>query len=61
MASADRKPTAGCVQYYDVLKARQDAILARWKVLQQGEVAEFDRAAAELKLPRVAPAPKIAR
>ena len=61
VASADRKPTASCVRYYDVLKGRQDAILARWKAIQAGEVAEFGRAADESKLPRVAPAPKIGR
>ena len=59
VASADRKPTASSVKYYDVLKARQDAVLARWKALLDGEVAAFSRAAEEAKLPRVAPAPKI--
>jgi photosystem II stability/assembly factor-like uncharacterized protein len=61
VASADRRPTAGSVRYYDVLKARQDAVLARWKALQVSEVAAFGRAADELKLPRLAPAPKIER
>jgi hypothetical protein len=60
-ASSDRRPTVACVRYYDVLKAKQDAILARWKALQAGDVAEFGRAADELKLPRVAPAPRIDR
>ena len=59
VASADRKPTASCVRYYDVLKARQNAVLARWKAALDGEVAEFSRAAEEAKLPRVAPAPRI--
>jgi photosystem II stability/assembly factor-like uncharacterized protein len=59
VASADRKPTAGSLKYYDVLKARQDAVLARWKALLDADIAEFSRAAEEAKLPRVAPAPKI--
>ncbi len=59
VASADRKPTVGSVQYFDLLKGRQDAVLARWKALLDSEVAEFSRSAEELKLPRLAPAPKI--
>jgi photosystem II stability/assembly factor-like uncharacterized protein len=59
VASADRKPTAGSVKYYDVLKAKQDAVLARWKALLEADAADFSRAAEETKLPRVAPAPKI--
>jgi hypothetical protein len=61
VASADRKPTAGSVKYYDVLKARQDAALGQWKALLSSDVAEFSRAAEDAKLPRVAPAPKIER
>ena len=59
VASADRKPTAGSVTYYDVLKAKQDGVLARWKALLNADAADFSRAAEETKLPRVAPAPKI--
>jgi hypothetical protein len=61
VASADRKPTKGSVEYYDVLKGRLDAIVARWKSLQAGDVAAFAAAAEEAKLPRLAPAPKIER
>ena len=61
VASADRRPTRGSVQYYDVLKARLDAILARWNALLAGEVAVFSAAADEAKVPRLAPAPRIER
>jgi photosystem II stability/assembly factor-like uncharacterized protein len=61
VASADRKPTAASVKYYDVLKAKQDAALGQWKTLLSGDVAEFSRAAEEAKLPRLAPAPRIER
>ena len=59
VASADRKPLASSVRYYDILKSKQDAVLARWKILLEGDVAEFSRAAEETKLPRVSSAPKI--
>jgi len=61
VASADRRPTVAELRYYDVLKERHDALRTRWRALQAGEVAEFGRAADELKLPRVAPSPKIER
>jgi hypothetical protein len=61
VASADRRPTASYVAYYDVLKRKLDAVLAGWKRLLDGDVASFAQAAVDLKLPRVAPAPKIER
>jgi len=61
VASADRKPTAASVKYYDVLKTKQDAAIGQWKALLSGDVAEFSRAAEEAKLPRLAPAPRIER
>ncbi len=59
VASADAKPTPASVAYYDLLKGRLDAIVAEYRALVGGDVAEFNRAVAEAKLPRVAPAPKI--
>jgi hypothetical protein len=59
VASADRKPTAGSVRMYAELKARLEAIVKEYQALLEKDVAEFNRAAEEAKLPRVAPAPKI--
>ncbi len=59
VASADRKPTAGSVQAFAELKAKLDALRGRFDALVAGEVAEFSKAADEMKLPRIAPAPKI--
>ena len=59
VSSADRKPTAGCQPYYDLLKKRQDDVLSRWRALLAGDVAAFTRAADALAIPRVVPAPKI--
>ncbi len=59
VASADRKPTAGSVKMYAELKARLDAIVKEYQALLEKDVADFNRAAEEAKLPRVAPAPKI--
>jgi photosystem II stability/assembly factor-like uncharacterized protein len=59
VASADRKPTAGSVEYFQVLKKKQEAVLARWQSLLSGDVAEFSRAAEAANLPRIAPAPVI--
>ena len=59
VASADRKPTAGSVRMYGELKAKLDGIVKEYQALMEKDVAEFNRAAEEAKLPRVAPAPKI--
>jgi hypothetical protein len=59
VASADRKPTAGSVRMYAGLKASLEAIVKEYQALLEKDVAEFNRAAEEAKLPRVAPAPKI--
>src|SRR6266496_3757985 len=55
VASADRKPTAGSVRMYAELKARLEAIVKEYQALLEKDVAEFNRAAEEAKLPRVAP------
>ena len=60
VASADRRPTAGSVEVYRGLKAKLDAARERFQALLAGDVAAFSRAAAEMKLPLVAPAPKLA-
>jgi hypothetical protein len=59
VASADRKPTAGSVKLYAELKARLDGIVKEYQALMEKDVADFNRAAEDAKLPRVAPAPKI--
>ena len=59
VASADRKPTAGSVRMYAELKAKLDGIVNEYQTLVEKDVAEFNRAAEEARLPRVAPAPKI--
>jgi photosystem II stability/assembly factor-like uncharacterized protein len=59
VASADMKPTPGSVKYYDVLKAKLDAIVAEYRGLLERDLAEFNRSVDELKLPRVAAAPKM--
>ena len=59
VASADRKPTAGETRMYAELKARLDGILKEYQALLEKDVADFNHAAEEAKLPRVAPAPKV--
>ena len=59
VASADAKPTAGSLAYYDLLKKRLDAIVGEYRVLVDREVADFNRAVDDARLPRAAPAPKI--
>jgi hypothetical protein len=44
---------------YAELKSRMDGIVKEYQALAETDVAEFNRAAEEAKLPRVAPAPKI--
>ncbi len=59
VASPDRKPTTGSVRMHAELKSRLVAIVKEYQALLEKGVAEFNRAAEEAKLPRVAPAPKI--
>ncbi len=59
VASADRRPTVGSLGVYRELKAKLDAARGRFQALLAGEVAAFSRAAEEMKLPRVAPAPQL--
>jgi len=59
VASADAKPTKGSREYYDLLKGRLAAIVAEYDRLMAGDVAEFNRALEEQKIPRVAPAPRL--
>jgi hypothetical protein len=44
---------------YAELKAKLDGILKEYQALMEKDVADFNRAAEEARLPRVAPAPKI--
>ncbi|MEP6471963.1 MAG: glycosyl hydrolase, partial [Acidobacteriota bacterium] len=59
VASADAKPTASAVVYYDVLKKRLDAIVAEYRSLLDRDVADFNRAADAAGVPRIAPAPRM--
>ena len=59
VAASDRRPTAGSNEMYRQLKGRLDAVIARFEALLASDVAEFSRAAEEIRLPRIAPAPKI--
>ena len=58
VASADRRPTVSSSRYYEVLRGRLEATSGRFRALLEADVASLSRAADELKLPRVAPAPK---
>jgi photosystem II stability/assembly factor-like uncharacterized protein len=59
VASADAKPTASSVAYYDVLKSRLAAILAEYQGLVDGDVADFNRAVTSAGIPPAVAAPKI--
>jgi photosystem II stability/assembly factor-like uncharacterized protein len=59
VASADAKPTKGSLEYYELLKGRLASIVAEYDRLMSSDVAEFNRALEEQKIPRVAPAPKL--
>jgi photosystem II stability/assembly factor-like uncharacterized protein len=59
VASADAKPTPSSVEYYGLLKTRLDAARAEYKAILDKDVKAFNQAVAELKVPPVAPAPKI--
>jgi hypothetical protein len=61
VASADARPTATSVQYFELLKGRLDAVKAEYKAILDTGVKDFNRAVAEAKIPPVAPAPKIER
>jgi hypothetical protein len=59
VASADAKPTASALVYYDLLKKKLDAIVAEYRALLDRDVAEFNREADAAGVPRIAPAPKV--
>jgi hypothetical protein len=61
VASADAKPTASALVYYDALKKRLDAIVAEYRSLLDKDVADFNRASDAAGVPRIAPAPKISK
>jgi photosystem II stability/assembly factor-like uncharacterized protein len=58
VASADAKPLASSVEYYGLLKARLDAVRARYKAILDGDVRAFNEAVVKANVPPVAPAPK---
>jgi photosystem II stability/assembly factor-like uncharacterized protein len=59
VATADAKPTAGSLKYYELLKGRLSGILAELDGVFAKDLAEFNRAVEAAKLPAVAAAPKI--
>jgi photosystem II stability/assembly factor-like uncharacterized protein len=59
VASADAKPTAGSLRYYEILKNRLQDIRGRYREILETDVAGFNRAVEESKLPPVVPAPKL--
>ena len=61
VASADARPTAGSLAYYDLLKKRLDAIVGEYRVLVDRDVTDFNRAVDDARLPRTAAAPRIDR
>ncbi len=59
VASADARPLASSARYYELLKTRLAAVIGEFDRLMEGDVAEFNRAADALQIPRVVPAPKL--
>jgi photosystem II stability/assembly factor-like uncharacterized protein len=59
VASADAKPTPSSVTYFGVLKTKLDAIVARFKRLEDTDVAAFNRAVEEAKILPVVAAPQL--
>jgi hypothetical protein len=59
VASADAKPTPSSVEYYGVLKARLDAILAELQAVLDQDVKKFNQAVEAAGIPPVTAAPKI--
>jgi photosystem II stability/assembly factor-like uncharacterized protein len=59
VASADAKPTPSSVEYYGVLKARLDAILAELATVLGQDVRDFNRAVEAAGIPPVTASPKL--
>ncbi len=59
VGSADAKPLASSVQYYAILKARLDAILAELQAVLDKDVRDYNRAVEAAKIAPAAAAPKI--
>jgi photosystem II stability/assembly factor-like uncharacterized protein len=59
VASADAKPTPASVTYFGVLEARLASIEADLAKIEQTDVAMFNRAVAEARIPPVAAAPRL--
>ncbi len=60
VASADAKPLASSVEYYNLLKGRLDTVRAEYKAILDGDVKAFNAAVLKAGVPPVAPAPKAA-
>jgi hypothetical protein len=59
VASADAKPTPSSVEYYEVLKARLDAVLAQLQAVLDHDVKEFNQAVEAAGIAPVTASPKI--
>ena len=59
VATADAKPTAGSVKYYELLKGRLAEITRELDGVLAKDLAEFNASVEAAKLPPVAPAPAI--
>jgi len=59
VASADAKPLASSVMYYNLLRGRLDAIRSEYKSILDGDVKSFNEAVLKAGVPPVAPAPKV--
>ena len=58
VASADAKPLASSIEYYDLLAGRLAAIRAEYKAILDTDVKAFNQAVAAAGVPPVAPAPR---
>ncbi len=59
VSTADAKPTAGAVKYYDVLKGQLDAVLAEYRAIETKDLPEFNRTAEAAGLGPAIPSPKL--
>ncbi len=58
VASADAKPLASSVEYYNLLRARLDATRSEYGAILDKDVRAFNQAVLKADVPPVAPAPK---
>ncbi len=61
VGSADAKPLASSVEYYELLTNRLNAIRAEYRKIVDTDVKAFNQAVVQAGVPPVAPAAKIQR